>query len=102
MAVDQLHRHRRQLLVTTCCPAIFNRDVLTVDKAFIFEAQAESFCEMRKTLRGLSVQHPHDRDRGLLRVRGERPRCRYSANQDNELAPSHRFPQGTGQGIVST
>ena len=53
--VDQFYRHRRQLLVMACCPAVFDLDVLPVDKAFIFETQADSFCEMRITFGGLPV-----------------------------------------------
>jgi len=73
---------------------------LTIDEAFIFEAQAGSFCEMRITLGGLSAQHSHHRDPLLLRVRTERPHCRYTANQGNEGSPSHVPP--SVRGIVPT
>src|SRR5262245_21064470 len=32
LTIDQLHRHRRQLLFTACCPAVLDPDVLAVDK----------------------------------------------------------------------
>ena len=69
--------------------AIFDRDVLTLDKAFVFQTLTER-CQELRGFGGLScAKKPNDRHRWLLRSRRQRPRCRSTAEKRDELASLH-------------
>jgi hypothetical protein len=66
-------------------PAIFDRDILTLDMASVFEALAKSAQALRVSVWRRDVEKPNHRHRRLLRARHERP-CRRTAEQPDELA----------------
>src|SRR5262249_10887050 len=70
-------------------PAIFDRDVLTLDVTGFVQATAERGRHGSVRLSRLSIQESDHRHRRLLRARAERPRRR-AAEQRDELAPFHR------------
>src|SRR5262249_34905799 len=85
----QFDRQRRQSIYLVIGPAIFERYVLTVDIATLFQALAEPTQKTLSRARRSGVEYPDYRHCQLLRTRGERPRCRRAAEQCDELAPLH-------------
>jgi hypothetical protein len=77
---------RRQSIVVTLRPAIFDRQVLAFDIAF----QALSKCSrgVCPVGGGAGVQKPNHGHARLLRVRYNRPRRHRTAKQRDELAAS--------------
>ena len=89
---NQVGRQDRQPVDLIVGPAVFNRAVLTLDKAGLPEALAKGRREGH--VAGRAAQKADHRHRRLLRTRGERPRCR-AAEERDERASSHgpRLPQ---------
>src|SRR5262245_26239840 len=90
LTMDQIFRQRRQPVVATLRPAIFDRHVLTLDVAGFGQALTELGPGTRGLRGGKKVEEPDDRHRRLLRPRRERPRGRSAPEQRDELAtPDH-------------
>ena len=89
LAANQFRRQRRQAFDLVLGPAIFDRDVLSLDIACVLEALAECAQMFGVALRRLAVEEPNHRHRRLLRARRERPRHHSAAEQRDELAPLH-------------
>src|SRR5262249_62353165 len=78
-------RQRRQLVVLTLRPAIFDRHVLALDIAGFAQSFAECCQQTCHRLRRISMDISDDWNSRLLRPRRERPRGR-AAEQRDELA----------------
>jgi hypothetical protein len=72
------------------CPAIFDRDVLALDVAFLLEPPPEASQTFRVQFRRCATEKPDYRHRRLLRTRHNRPRARGSNSLD-EIASPHRL-----------
>ena len=103
LMLHQLGRQERQSIVLTLSPAVFDRHVPTFDETRFAQAltecaRHEAVCAIRRF-----VVKPSDywHRRGLLRLRGERPRSYPAADKGNEIAPSHRPLPSSGASIVS-
>src|SRR6516164_9007411 len=73
---DKISRERRQAIQSSLRPAMFDRDVLTLDVTDLVQATPERGCQGSERLRRLSIQESNHRHRRLLRARRERPRSR--------------------------
>src|SRR5262245_40424973 len=71
------------------CPAIFDCNVLAVDKARVFQTLTERSQEVRVVAGRPAAEEPNHRHRCLLRTRRERPRRRASEQRDELAAPDH-------------
>jgi hypothetical protein len=83
---DQIGRQCWQLIVLVICPAVFDRDVLALDIASLFQTPTERGQEMWVRAGDPGVEESDHRHRRLLRARRERPR-RCAAEQRYEFAP---------------
>src|SRR5262245_2379088 len=70
-------------------PAVFDRHVLALDVAGVFEALAKSAQAIRQRVRRPAVEQPDHRHRRLLRPRCQRPGDCRAAEQRDELAPRY-------------
>src|SRR4029077_15241590 len=70
-------------------PSVFNRYVLALDIASLLQAPTKSAQSVHEPVRRSGVEKPNHRHRGLLRPRRDRPRCRRTAEQRDELASPH-------------
>jgi hypothetical protein len=86
LPADQLGRQLRQSFELIIGPAVFDRHVLALNKAGVFEALAKSAQPSGMPIERLRVEKPDHRHRGLLRPRRERPRGRRAAEKRYELA----------------
>ena len=86
LTLHKFGRQPRQSIVLIVGMAIFDRHIASLDIAELGQA----FAECRGQVRSRRTDHEmtNHRHRRLLRVCGERPRCR-SAEQRDELAPVH-------------
>jgi len=75
---DQIGRQCWQSIVLVICPAVFNRDVLALDIASLFQTPTERGQEMWVRARHPGVEESDYRHRRLLRAR---PRDRSAAKQ---------------------
>jgi len=85
---DQIRRHRRQPIIVSVRPAIFDLDVVTLDVAGIGQCVAERR-EIRFTSFGRKAREPPDHRHCLLRSRRERPNNRRATHKRNEFPPFH-------------
>src|SRR5262249_39748060 len=69
--------------------AIFDSDVLTLDKACVFQTLTERGEELWGVVGRPGGEDPDHRHRRLLRACRERPRRRRAADERDELAPSN-------------
>src|SRR5262249_37276047 len=69
--------------------AVFDRDILALDKACFLQALAEGSHEVRGVSERSVPQETNNRHFRLLRARRERPRDRPAAEQRDELAAPH-------------
>jgi hypothetical protein len=76
LTLNEIGRERRQAIQSSLRPAIFDRDVLTLDVTCLVQATAERGHGGSERLRRLSIQESDHRDCRLLRPRPERPRRR--------------------------
>jgi len=79
LSANQLSCQHRQSIELILGPAIFDRDVLTLDEARLLQALAEGAQAIRVSVRRCGVQKPDHGHRRLLRPRRERPRGRPTA-----------------------
>src|SRR5262249_19624574 len=86
---NEISRERRQPIRSSLRPAIFDRDVLTLDVTGLVQATAETGHPGRERLRRLSTQESDHRHRRLLCAHHERPRSCCAAEQRNEPTPCH-------------
>src|SRR5262249_5492748 len=74
-------------------PAIFDREIATVDPTKFPQPLNESGKQLAATRRRGRAQEPNGRQFSrLLRARRKRPSCRRAAEQRDELAPPHGSP----------
>jgi len=85
--VDQLRRQRRQAIVMTLRPAVFEPHILTFDIAGRFQALMNRG-HIARVRRGRRRAEKTDY-RHLLRARRERPGGRRAADERDELPPFH-------------
>src|SRR5262249_45808584 len=80
-----------QPIYLTLRPTVFDRHVLALDIAGVFEALAECAQTVRvRVVRRCGVEEPDHRHRRLLRARGERPCSRSATTEEcDERAPPH-------------
>jgi len=86
---NQLGRQSGQAIVVILRPAVFDRQVLALDKAEILHALEERGHIGCNRFGRCSADEPDHRDRRLLRLCRERP-CRCGADHRNEIAPPDR------------
>ena len=86
LPANQVGRQRRQPIELTLGPAVFDCQVLALDKACVFEALAECAQTVRERVRRCAAEESNHRLRWLLCARRERPRDRRAAEQRDELA----------------
>jgi hypothetical protein len=92
LPANQVGRLRRQLVILTVRPSVFDRNVFALDVAGLFEALAERAHAILVCVSRLSAQESDHRDRRLLCARHTRPCDRRAAEQSNEIAPLHGLP----------
>src|SRR5262249_9881630 len=80
-SANQLGRQRRQPVHLILGPAVFDRHILALDIAGVFEAPAKSAQPVRHRVGGSRVKKPHHRHCRLLRARRERPGGRRAAER---------------------
>ena len=83
---NQLGRQCRQAVELVLGPAVFDRDVLALDKARLLEALAKCAQTVHKAVGRYGAEEADHRHRWLLRVRGERP-CRRAAESCDKFSP---------------
>ena len=86
---DQIGRQRRQSVVLTFRPTVFDRHILAFDIARFLQTLVErrDLLAQRSGRSGIE-EAGHWHRRLLLRACGKRPCCR-TAKEGDELAPSH-------------
>src|SRR5262249_34834774 len=89
LTLKQLRRKRRQSLVVTLCPTVFDFGVLALNIADLSQTLTKGAQTMLTQVRRCIAEKPDYRYRGLLRARRERPPSRRAAEQRDELASSH-------------
>jgi len=85
---DELGHERRQAIVLTLQPMIFDHHVLALDVAGFVEAFTERSSVARGGFARTAADEADDWHRGLLRAHRERPRRR-TADERDELASQH-------------
>jgi hypothetical protein len=89
LPANQVRCLRRQAIVLTLYPTVFNRDVLAFNIAGFGQRLAEA-CEDRPTLRQRrTAEEPDHRHRRLLCARRKRPCDGCVAEECDEVSPSH-------------
>ena len=78
--IDQFRCHRRNTIELAVRPAVFDRHILAVGKALLFQSFPKSSRERRIGVGRLAAQEADNRSCRLLGVGYERP-CRCAANQ---------------------
>ena len=102
LSANQVGRQRRQPIHLTLRPAVFDRHVLALDIAGVFEALAECAQTVRvRVVSRCGVEESDQRHRRLLRPRHERPCHRRAAEKANELTSPHYPHPSSGDSIVS-
>src|SRR5215831_16831500 len=87
--MNQIGRQCGQLFDFIPGEAIFDRDVLTLGKACVFQTLTDRGQEVRGVAGPLGGEEPDHRQRRLLRARPERPGDSRAAEQRDELTPLH-------------
>jgi len=87
LTANEIGRQRRQPIIMTLRPAVFDRHVPAFNEAGFPQALVETLHEIRDGVERHTVEKPDHRHR-LLRARGERKTSRTS-NERDEFAPSH-------------
>ncbi len=88
LAANQFCDQRRQPIVLTLCPPVFDRHVPALGVTGLTQASLKSGKILARRLERCEVEKPDYRHRRLLRPRRERPSGR-AAEQRDELPPSH-------------
>jgi hypothetical protein len=73
LPIHQISRQLRQPIVSTLCPTILDRDVLTLEVAGFSKTSSEGTQEPCIRFDSASVEQPNDRHRRLLRTSHGRP-----------------------------
>src|SRR5262249_50299600 len=99
LSPHQFRRQCRQPIELIVGPAVFDSDVLALDKACVFQALAESTQPGRVSIGRRGVEEPDHRHTRLLRPRRERP-CGYTAAEKcDEFPPPHgAYPKAKDHG----
>src|SRR5262249_21106431 len=88
LSAKEIGGQRRQTLVATLGPAVFDPYITALYIAGFAEALAEGVCELRIFPGRSAVEEPDYRHRRLLRTRRERPRGRRAAECGQQFPPS--------------
>jgi hypothetical protein len=86
LTLNQIGRQCRQPLVSIAGEAVFDRNVLTLDKTAVSETLAEGGQKLRGVAGPTGGEEPDHRHRRLLRTRRKRPRRCRTTEQRDELA----------------
>src|SRR5262249_47371414 len=86
LAMDKVCGHTRQAIELILRPAIFDRNVATLDEAGFAQALTKAGNEMDARFERAIMEKPHHWHGRLLRARRYWPRCR-AAKKRNEIAP---------------
>src|SRR5262249_36049529 len=89
LSAKEIGGQRRQTLVATLGPAVFDPYITPLYIAGFAEALAEGVCELRIFPGRSAVEEPDYGHRRLLRPRSHRPRNRRASEQRDELASPH-------------
>src|SRR5262249_31867746 len=100
LSANQFSRQLRQPIDLILGPAVFNRHVLALDIAGVFETLVKSAQTIHVHVRRRGVEEPNHRHRWLLRARRERPGSRAPDKRD-ELAALHSITSLTAACSVS-
>src|SRR5262249_45196214 len=85
---NQVGRQLRQSVGLVLRPAIYDRDILTLEVAAVFQATVKSLQATREHFGRYDIKKPNCRHGRPLRPRHNRP-CRRAAEQRDELAAPH-------------
>ncbi len=96
---NQFGRQPRQSIVLVFGPTVYDRHVLALDIAAVFEALAECAQTVRARVRRCGAEEPDHRQRRLLRARGERPNRRSAAENAMNTRLLIRSPRRRGQSV---
>jgi hypothetical protein len=88
-STNQVSREHRQSIHLIVSPAVFDRHILMLDVACLFEALTRGAIALQKSVTRSRVKDPDNRHGRLLRARRERPCERRATEERDELAPSH-------------
>src|SRR5262249_36890508 len=88
-AANQVRRLRRQAIVLTIYPTVFNRDVLALNIAGFGQRLAEACQDLPALRERRTAEEPDHRHRRLLPACRERPSRSSAAEQRYERAPFH-------------
>src|SRR5262249_26022333 len=86
---DQKGPQRWQSVALVICPAVFDRDVLALDIASLFQTPTERGQEMWVRAGDSGIEESDYRHRRLLRARRERPRGHAAEQRDERAAFVH-------------
>ena len=89
LTAHQVGCEPRKALVLTLRPAVFDRQVLALEKASFLQAMLEFAHSIAQPFGRRAMEKPDDRHRRLLRACRDRPRGCRAAEQRDELAPPH-------------
>src|SRR5262249_28575906 len=101
LPANQICREARQPIQLVVRIAIFDRHVLALDIADVFEALAESAQAFSQRIAGSSVEKPNRRYCRLLRARRERPRRRAAEERDKLAAAAHSITSSASASSLS-
>jgi hypothetical protein len=91
---DQIDRQRGQAFILIISEAIFDCDVLSLDKACGFQSFAKRSQQLRGIVGRFTAEKSNDRHHRLLCAHAKRPSgCRASNNFD-EISSAHVLPPG--------
>src|SRR5437867_1761402 len=89
LTADEVSDQRGQSIVASFCPAVFDRQIVSLYVAVLPQALAERRHIRTWAGRG-GAEETNNRHRLLLRAGGERP-CNLPAEKNNEIAPVQSF-----------
>src|SRR5207253_2656233 len=91
-ATNQIARERRESIVLTLGPPMFDSHVLALDIAQFGKTLTEGSHDLRPLGKGCGAEKPDHRHRPLLRPCRQRPSRRRAAEKGDELPPLHEWP----------
>jgi hypothetical protein len=86
---DEIGCQAWQPIALIVAPTILDSDVIAFDEADLTQTLPERSDKVRRAGRGRASEEAYHRQRGLLPLCRERPRSSRTAEQRDELAPSH-------------
>src|SRR5207244_2261635 len=89
LTANQFGDQRRQPIVSTLCPPVFDRHVLVLDVTGVTQAAEKSREILAVRFERCEMKKPDHRHRRLLGACNERPRRRRAAEKRNELTSPH-------------